>query len=110
MEKTRQGGLRILFADDEAHLRDLMQMELPRMGHEVTVCPDGAAALRALERGVYDAAMLDIRMPGLSGIDILGQIRQMSPDHAGRHAEPGDSDGRHGGPESAAGRGARFLT
>jgi DNA-binding NtrC family response regulator len=80
MEKTRQGGLRILFADDEAHLRDLMQMELPRMGHEVTVCPDGAAALRALERGLYDAAMLDIRMPGLSGIDVLGQIRQMSPE------------------------------
>ena len=51
MEKMRQGGLRILFADDEAHLRDLMQMELPRLGHEVTVCPDGTAALRALERG-----------------------------------------------------------
>ena len=51
MEKTHQGGLRILFADDEAHLRDLMQMELPRLGHEVTVCPDGAAALKALEKG-----------------------------------------------------------
>ena len=48
MDKTHQGGLRILFADDEAHLRDLMQMELPRLGHEVTVCPDGAAALRAI--------------------------------------------------------------
>ncbi len=47
MEKMRQGGLRVLFADDEAHLRDLMQMELPRLGHEVTVCGDGAAALRA---------------------------------------------------------------
>jgi len=80
MEKTRQGGLRILFADDEAHLRDLMQMELPRMGHEVTVCPDGSAALRALERGMYDAALLDLRMPGLSGIEVLGQIRQNSPD------------------------------
>ncbi len=30
--KSHQGGLRILFADDEAHLRDLMQMELPRLG------------------------------------------------------------------------------
>jgi len=69
-----------LFADDEAHLRDLMQMELPRMGHEVTVCPDGAAALRALERGLYDAALLDVRMPGLTGIEVLGQIRQVSPD------------------------------
>ncbi len=80
MEKSRQGGLRILFADDEAHLRDLMQMELPRMGHEVTVCPDGAAALRALERGLYDAALLDLRMPGLTGIEVLGQIRQISPE------------------------------
>ena len=69
-----------MFADDEAHLRDLMQMELPRLGHEVTVCPDGTAALRALERGSYDAALLDIRMPGMTGIEVLGQIRQISPD------------------------------
>ncbi len=80
MERSRQGGLRILFADDEAHLRDLMQMELPRLGHDVTVGPDGAAALRALERGSYDAALLDIRMPGISGIEVLGQVKQISPD------------------------------
>ena len=80
MEKSRQGGLRILFADDEAHLRDLMQMELPRLGHEVTVCPDGAAALKALERGLYDAALLDLRMPGLTGIEVLSQIKQVSPE------------------------------
>jgi DNA-binding NtrC family response regulator len=80
MEKVPPGGLRILFADDEAHLRDLMQMELPRLGHEVTVCPDGAAALKALEKGSYDAALLDLRMPGMTGIEVLGQIRQMSPE------------------------------
>jgi DNA-binding NtrC family response regulator len=80
MEKTHQGGLRILFADDEAHLRDLMQMELPRLGHEVTVCPDGTAALKALEKGSYDAALLDLRMPGLTGIEVLGKVRQISPD------------------------------
>jgi DNA-binding NtrC family response regulator len=80
MEKARQGGLRILFADDEAHLRDLMQMELPRLGHEVTVCPDGTAALRALDRATFDAALLDLRMPGLSGIDVLAQIKQISPE------------------------------
>src|SRR5262245_54087297 len=80
MEKSHQGGLRILFADDEAHLRDLMQMELPRMGHEVTVCPDGASALRALEKGSYDAALLDLRMPGMTGIEVLGKIRQLNPD------------------------------
>src|SRR5581483_1123265 len=81
MEKSHQGGLRILFADDEAHLRDLMQMELPRMGHEVTVCPDGSAALKALERGgPFDAALLDLKMPGLTGIEVLAQIKQLSPE------------------------------
>jgi DNA-binding NtrC family response regulator len=80
MEKSHQGGLRILFADDEAHLRDLMQIELPRIGHEVTVCPDGSSALRALEKGSYDVALLDLRMPGLTGIEVLGKIRQLSPE------------------------------
>jgi DNA-binding NtrC family response regulator len=80
MEKTHPGGLRILFADDEAHLRDLMQMELPRLGHEVTVCPDGASAIRSLEKGTFDVALLDIRMPGLTGIEVLGKIRQLSPE------------------------------
>jgi DNA-binding NtrC family response regulator len=80
MDKTHQGGLRILFADDEAHLRDLMQMELPRIGHEVTVCPDGTAAVKALEKGSFDVALLDIKMPGLTGIEVLAKVRQASPD------------------------------
>ena len=80
MEKAHQGGLRILFADDEAPLRELMQMELPRLGHEVTVCPDGASAIRSLEKGSYDAALLDLRMPGMTGIEVLGKIRQLSPE------------------------------
>src|ERR1700754_3990861 len=80
MDKTPQGGLRILFADDEAHLRELMQMELPRLGHEVTVCPDGTAAIRALEKGTFDAALLDLKMPGLTSIEVLGKIRQLSPE------------------------------
>jgi DNA-binding NtrC family response regulator len=80
MDKTPQGGLRILFADDEAHLRDLMQMELPRIGHEVTVCADGVAAVKALEKGSFDVALLDIKMPGLTGIEVLAKVRQASPD------------------------------
>ena len=81
MDRMHAGGLRILFADDENHLRELMQMELPRMGHEVTVCPDGTAALKALERGgPFDAALLDLRMPGLTGIEVLGEIRRLSPE------------------------------
>ena len=82
MDKVPQGGLRILFADDEAHLRDLMTMELPRLGHEVTACPDGVAAAKAIEKGTFDVALLDINMPGLSGIEVLAKIKQASPDTA----------------------------
>ncbi len=50
------------------------------MGHEVTVCPDGVAALKALEKGTFDVALLDLRMPGLTGIEVLGKVRQISPE------------------------------
>lgn len=80
MDRGHTGGLRILFADDEAYLRDLMQEELPRMGHEVVTCPDGAAALRAAEKATFDIALLDITMPGMTGIEVLEKLRQISPE------------------------------
>ena len=77
---TPPNSLRILFADDEKSLQEFMRSELPRLGHEVTVCPDGKAAVKALEKGGYDAAILDLRMPGLTGIEVLEQLKQISPD------------------------------
>lgn len=71
--------LRVLFADDEKPLRELMRLELPRLGHEVTVCEDGKQAAAAVEKSAYDAAILDIRMPGLTGIEALQRIREASP-------------------------------
>ncbi len=71
--------LRILFADDERSLQEVMRAELPRLGHDVTVCPDGKSAIKALEKSVFDAAILDLRMPGLNGIEVLEQIKQISP-------------------------------
>lgn len=81
-DRPAGGSLRILFADDESHLRELMQMELPRLGHDVTVCPDGTAALKALEKGSFDVALMDMRMPGLTGIEVLGKIRSICPETA----------------------------
>src|SRR4051794_25267529 len=57
-----------------------MRSELPRLGHEVTVCPDGRAAVKSLEKGNFDAAILDLRMPGLTGIEVLEQLKHVSPD------------------------------
>src|SRR5918911_4875700 len=73
-------SLRVLFVDDEKPLQEFMRSELPRLGHEVTVCPDGRVALKALEKGSFDAAILDLRMPGMTGIEVLEQLKQISPD------------------------------
>jgi DNA-binding NtrC family response regulator len=73
-------SLRVLYADDEDSLREFMHSELPRLGHEITVCPDGKSAVKALEQNTFDAAILDIRMPGLNGIEVLDRLKQLSPD------------------------------
>jgi DNA-binding NtrC family response regulator len=72
--------LRVLFVDDETAIREIMKIELPRMGHEVTLCEDGAAALKALEKQTFDAALVDLRMPGLSGWDVIEHIKKVSPE------------------------------
>src|SRR6266852_6180497 len=73
-------SLRVLFVDDEKSLQEFMRSELPRLGHEVTVCPDGRSALKTLEKSTFDAAILDLRMPGMSGIELLEQLKQQTPD------------------------------
>jgi DNA-binding NtrC family response regulator len=72
--------LRVLFVDDEQSLQEIMRSELPRMGHEVTICPDGRAAVRELAKKKFDAAILDLKMPGLNGIDVLQQLKTVAPD------------------------------
>jgi len=69
-----------LFADDEPSLQELMRLELPRMGHEVTVCPDGTTAAAALERNTYDCVLVDLDMPGLDGIEVIARAKSLSPE------------------------------
>ena len=64
-------SLRVLFVDDEVPLQDLLRAELSRLGHEVTVCANGRAAVKVLEKSTFDAAILDLKMPGMSGIELL---------------------------------------
>lgn len=70
----------MLFVDDEPAIRDVMKLELPRMGHDVVMCEDGHAALKALEKQAFDAAIVDLRMPGLSGWDVIEHIKKVSPE------------------------------
>ncbi len=73
-------GLSLLFADDERSLQELMKHEIPRMGHRVTVCPDGLTAAAALEKESFDCLLVDLDMPGLSGIEVIARARELCPD------------------------------
>jgi DNA-binding NtrC family response regulator len=73
-------GLALLFADDERSLQELMKLEIPRMGHRVTVCPDGITAAAALEMENFDCILVDLDMPGLNGIEVIAKAKELSPD------------------------------
>jgi two-component system NtrC family response regulator len=73
-------GLALLFADDERSLQELMKLEIPRMGHRVTVCPDGLTAAAALEKESFDCLLVDLDMPGLGGIEVIAKAKELSPD------------------------------
>ncbi|MFW6188343.1 MAG: response regulator transcription factor [Actinomycetota bacterium] len=67
--------LSVLVADDDADIRDLVVFKLEQAGLEVTAVADGSAALDALARHRPDLVLLDVMMPGLSGLDVLRRIR-----------------------------------
>ncbi len=73
-------SLRVLFVDDEAPIRDVMTNELPRMGHEATICEDGRSAIDAVDQSTFDVAIVDLRMPGVSGWEVIDHIKQVSPE------------------------------
>jgi len=73
-------GLTLLYADDERNLQELMKLELPRMGHRVTVCPDGSTAVAALEKNNYDCIIVDLDMPGLNGIEVIAKLKETAPE------------------------------
>lgn len=73
-------GLSILFADDEESLQELMRLELPRLGHRVTVCPNGELAVEAARKEHYDCLLVDLDMPGIGGVEVIRQVKERSVD------------------------------
>src|SRR6056297_2965692 len=78
--KAKKPSMRILFADDESHLQQLMRADLTRRGYNVTVCPDGLQAVAALEKESFDCLIVDIDMPGMTGIEVIERARELRPE------------------------------
>ena len=70
---------RILVVDDEESIRELYRAELAEEGYEVELAGDGLQALRRLDAFRPDLVTLDVKMPGIDGIETLRRIRERNP-------------------------------
>ncbi len=70
---------KILIVDDEDLMRQSTALILHSHGYDVADVPDGRAALHALQQTRYDLILLDLVMPGISGLDLLPKIHSLDP-------------------------------
>jgi DNA-binding response OmpR family regulator len=77
MTAEQSGVKTILVVDDEESIRFLYREELEDEGYRVITASDGEEALRKLRKEAPDLVTLDIRMPGMDGIEVLHLIREM---------------------------------
>jgi two-component system nitrogen regulation response regulator GlnG len=71
---------RILVADDEESMRWVLSKALRNKGIAVDLASNGEEALRLIQSNNYDMAILDIKMPGLSGLELLDRVRELKSD------------------------------
>ena len=71
---------RILVADDEESMRWVLSKALRKKGYSVDLAADGNQALRQVREQSYDLAIVDIKMPGMSGLEFLDKGRELRPD------------------------------
>jgi len=74
---------RVLVVDDERSMRELLAIVLKREGYEVVLAENGRVAMTALESGPFDLLISDIKMPDMSGVDVLRAAKQLDPDVLG---------------------------
>jgi two-component system nitrogen regulation response regulator NtrX len=79
---TARARLDVLVVDDEAQIRDSLRGLLEDEGHAVAEAVDGEAALAALEDKRFHVVLLDIKMPGMNGLEALDLIQERAPQTA----------------------------
>jgi PAS domain S-box-containing protein len=93
--------LRVLVVDDTEPNRRLAQRMLETMGHVVSTCASGPAALEALDREPHDVVLMDVSMPGIDGLETTRRLRTIERETARArawivgftaHATPADAD------------------
>ena len=80
---TERRTPRVLVVDDERSMRELLAIVLRREGYEVVLAENGKAALSALESAPIDVLISDIKMPDMSGVDVLRAAKKIDQDLIG---------------------------
>ncbi|MDR2550833.1 MAG: sigma-54 dependent transcriptional regulator [Desulfobulbus sp.] len=70
----------ILVVDDELSMREFLKILLTKEGYKVTTAAEGKAALALAEHHPFDLVISDIRMPGMSGLELLAPLKQAQPE------------------------------
>jgi DNA-binding response OmpR family regulator len=73
---SEQAGARLLVVDDDPNNRDILVRRLKKHGFQVDTAPDGIEGLRKIESGAFDLVVLDVMMPGMTGLEVLERVRR----------------------------------
>ena len=76
--QTHDDHLLVLVVDDEPDLRELIQYNLTQSGHSVLTASDGVSALELAQSKIPDVIVLDVMMPGLTGIEVTKRLRSQT--------------------------------
>lgn len=79
MNSTIKNSAKILVVDDQAGMRTTLKGILTKRGYEVETAEDGEQALLAVEKGDFRLVLMDIKMPGMSGVEAFLRIKQLNP-------------------------------
>jgi len=73
---------RILLVDDEEIVRESLSGWLEKDGYTIGTAPDGLAGVKAVEEGRWSILLVDLKMPGIDGLEVLKRVKEKSPDTA----------------------------
>ncbi len=76
MSRTQPHLIRVLVVDDETNFRRVLVRELERRGHQTSAAKDGAEALDLMQGDAADVVLLDLKMPGLDGIEVMRRLKE----------------------------------
>jgi CheY-like chemotaxis protein len=71
--------MEIMIVDDEPQVAEVLAKSLSRQGHRATVVHSGEEALRLLRGWAPDAMFLDVSMPGMTGLDVMAEVKRLRP-------------------------------